>query len=38
MLYDIMIEEFKKGFKPTFREVGLITLCFLGEEAIVKEK
>lgn len=37
MLYDIMIEEFKKNFKPTFREVGLVTLCFLGEEAIVKK-
>lgn len=37
MLYDILIEEFKKGFKPTFREEGLITLCFLGQDAIVKK-
>lgn len=37
MLYDIMIDEFKKGFKPTFREEGLVTICFLGQDAIVKK-
>jgi hypothetical protein len=37
MLYDMMIDEFKKNFKPTFREEGLVTICFLGQDAIVKK-
>jgi hypothetical protein len=37
MLYDFMIEEFKKSFNPTFKEQGLDTICYLGEDPIVKK-
>lgn len=37
MLYDIMIAEFKKNFHPVFKEQGLDTICYLGEEAIIKK-
>lgn len=32
-----MIAEFIKNFNPTFKEQGLDTICYLGDEAIVKK-
>lgn len=32
-----MIEDFKKNFKPVFKDVGIETYCYLFEELIVKK-
>jgi len=37
MLFDFMVEEFKKNFKPVFKEQGLDTICYLDDQAIVKK-
>ncbi len=37
MLYDFFLEEFKKGFKPIFKEAGLVTYIYLGTELILKK-